>query len=154
MRKCLALLIALLCLPVGASAQSLPVSFPGVQDYSRGSNGATWTLACDQSAVVNVSTATTTQIVAAVANKSIYVCSFALTSAGTTPSFQFEYGTGGTCGTGTTLLSGAFAPTSGSYTYAGGNLGLMFSAPVTNGLCIVSGGTTPSIQGLITYATF
>lgn len=155
MRKLLAFILTLLLgAPVAVGAQQLPLSFPGFQDYVRGSNGAVWALACDQAVVVNVSTATTTQVIAAPAGKSIFVCSASVTVNGSTPTMQFEYGTGGTCGTGTTLLSGAFAPTAGSFMYMGANIGLLFNVPITNGLCIISGGTTPSIQGLITYATF
>jgi hypothetical protein len=58
------------------------------------------------SASINVSTATTTQIVALSSGKLIYV-SGGVVMAGGTGNITFEYGTGTACATGTTVLGGA-----------------------------------------------
>lgn len=58
------------------------------------------------SASINVSTATTTQIVALSSGKRIYV-SGGVVMAGGTGNITFEYGTGTACATGTTVLGGA-----------------------------------------------
>lgn len=102
------------------------------------------------SAVVNIASATTTQIVALASGNFINVCAWALTVAGTAPSYQFEYGTGASCGTGTTVLTGTFLPTVGSFTAINGDVSL-FRTAASNALCIVSAGTGPSIQGVVTY---
>jgi hypothetical protein len=68
-----------------------------------------------QLAVINISSATTTRIVQnpdvnTPALTNIVVCSYSIVidGAATAQTAQFEYGTGATCGTGTTVLSGAF----------------------------------------------
>jgi hypothetical protein len=90
------------------------------------------------------------QLIAASGSTSVYVCGFAATAAGTSPTLQFAYGTGTTCGTGTVNLTGAFAPTAGTELKTHGAL-TQFSAPSGNNLCAIVGGTSPSIQGYLTY---
>jgi hypothetical protein len=111
---------------------------------------------CQSSAVaksstpVNISSATTTQLVAPSGNLSVYVCGFLATAAGTSPTLQFEYGTGATCGTGTTVLTGVMAAsTTVPLEFASGLTN--FKAPQAQGLCVVSGGTGPSFQGVLTF---
>jgi hypothetical protein len=102
------------------------------------------------SAVVNISTATTTQIVPVSGSTIVYVCGYSLqTVSGTTPTLYFEYGTGGSC-TGTTALTGTFTGAAlQTFTYGPGET--IMKTPASNGLCIVSAGTTPNIQGIVTY---
>jgi hypothetical protein len=90
------------------------------------------------------------QLVTASGSTSIYVCGFAATVAGTSPTLQFKYGTGTTCGTGTVNLTGAFAPTAGIELATHGAF-TQFSVPSGNNLCAIVGGTSPSIQGYLTY---
>lgn len=103
-----------------------------------------------QSVVVNISSATTTSIVAPITGAKVTICGFLLVPTGTTPTVQFEYGTGATCGTGTTTLTGAMAPTAGqplSYGIGGSSLQ---STPISQRVCIVTGGT-PNVQGVVTF---
>jgi hypothetical protein len=91
--------------------------------------------------VVNVSTATTTQLEALSSGKTIYVCKVVLLANGT-GNATLEYGTGTTCGTGTTTLTGPMplgaqagwvepAGTTPNYTTAASNaLCLLTSAAV------------------------
>lgn len=109
-----------------------------------------------QSAVINITSATTTSLVAISGTTSIYVCGFAV-SFGSTVSpdtIQFEYGTGATCGTGTTVLTGALNTSgllTGSITYGGAGQ-TIFKTPAGQRLCAVSTvGTGPSIQGVLTF---
>lgn len=103
------------------------------------------------SAVVNATA--TTQLVSLGTGVSVYVCGFSFTVAGSaTATAQLEYGTGATCGTGTTVLTGA---------YLGGTVPVLIVSPAVpgmitkaasgNALCLVAGGATPSIQGVLTY---
>ena len=56
---------------------------------------------------INISTATTTQLVPRPSGKTIYVTAWDVIAAGTT-NFTLEYGTGTNCGAGTTALTGAY----------------------------------------------
>jgi hypothetical protein len=56
----------------------------------------------------NISSATTTSLIAPVTGANIYVCSFDVNQAGGTGTILFEYGTGSTCGTGTQTITGPF----------------------------------------------
>ena len=100
------------------------------------------------SVVLNVTTSA--QVLAVSGTTSIYVCGFNATLAGTTPTFQFEYGTGAVCATGLTVLSGVYAP-SGSAFVAYSPSYTAFKVPSANALCVATGGTTPSLQGTLTY---
>lgn len=98
------------------------------------------------SVAINVTSATTTQLVALSAGKSVHVCSVAVSSVGGTSTF--EYGTGSTCGTGTTALTGAFAAAS---TVSLGGGGDKFTAPAGNALCLLSGASTTATAGVVAY---
>ena len=102
------------------------------------------------SAAVNITSATTTQLVPVSATKTIYVCNLTASMMGTLPTLYLEYGTSTTC-VGTTALTGVFAPTSGSVLSLGWG-GTVVTVAATNGLCIVTTGTgSPSFQGVLTY---
>lgn len=110
---------------------------------------------CNFSKPVAIASATTTEIVPAVTNKAVRVCGFILTATGTTPTVQFETGTKTTnpCDTGTATLSGAMAPTSGSVlAFGSAAIGASSFYGANSGeLCIVTGGTGPSVQGILFY---
>jgi hypothetical protein len=102
---------------------------------------------------VAISTATTTAVQAGVAGKRVYVCAFTIIyTSGTTPTVQFEVGTGGTCGTGTTAKTGVMAivATSGQGLIVGAGHTL-FSGTAGQDVCILSAGTTPTVNGWVTY---
>lgn len=111
-----------------------------------------------QSVAVNISTATTTQLVALSGQQTIYVCGFVLSMTGTTAAntVTFEYGTGATCGTGTTVLTGPISSgilTAGAtvVSYENG-LATVFKTIPGQALCILSTvATGPSIAGVVTF---
>ncbi len=90
------------------------------------------------------------QLVAAVAGKTIYVCGVDATAAGTSPTIQFQSGTGTACGTNTLNLSGTLAPTANAVIVMGG-AGVLFQSRSSDALCAATGGTTPSFQGVLTF---
>lgn len=101
------------------------------------------------SAVVTAPAVATTQIVALVANRSIYVCGFALSQAAA-GTFQWIYGTGAACGTGTTNLTGAFTTAvGGDFTYSGA--GTVFQTPIGQALCITLTGAAATAAGVVTF---
>lgn len=143
----------------GANNLSIGVSFnaPGLALYS--ADPCQSPLATKSSVPINVTTATTTQLVALTVGQTIYVCGMTLTIApsGTTAdTATFEYGTGATCGTGTTALTGALGAgdlttTTGLLPISFADPGATMTAPAGNALCIVSAGTTVNIQGIMQF---
>lgn len=110
-------------------------------------------------AIVSITTATTTQLVALSGTTKVYVCGFSLSIsqvATTANTIKFVYGTGASCGTGTTDLTGAFG--AGGITAAApivvsmGSEGTDFATPVGQALCATTTiGATAFFTGVITY---
>lgn len=104
------------------------------------------------SAKLNISTATTTEVVAPVAGKSIYVCRVLASVVGTSPTITFTSGTkvSTACDTNPVTLTGAVAvPTTTIINWGGAET--IINDPVATELCLVSGGTAPSVLGWIDY---
>lgn len=111
------------------------------------------------SAIISITTAATTQLVALSGTTSIYVCEFSLTisQVAVTPNtIKFVYGTGASCGTGQQNLTGIYGD--GGVTAAqpitiqtgGGNT--IMTAPASNALCVTTAiGATASYQGVVSY---
>lgn len=169
-----ALVLSLVLLPLSAQ-QSVQTPLP-VQNSSTGSTGSAvpakasylggngsgnllgLTL-CDSSAFVNFTTATTTQIVALVAAKSVRVCSYLISFVGsaTANSFIFKSGTGTNCGTATASISptiwGPTATGPGLAIAHGSGVGQLFTAGTANALCgTTSAATTVGVW--VSYTQF
>jgi hypothetical protein len=99
---------------------------------------------------VAINATASVQLIALQSGQSIYICGFSFTSTGTSPTTRFVYGTGSICGTGQTNLSGTFAPTAGTQ-LVGGWGGTVAQTASANALCVIVAGTSPSIQGMLTY---
>jgi hypothetical protein len=108
---------------------------------------------------IAVSTATTTSLVAVSGTTSIYICHFDLMIAGsatTADTATLEYGTGATC-TGTHALTGTYGGNDAAVTPSplplsvGGGFGTVLSTPASQGVCIVTTGTTVFVQGSMAY---
>jgi hypothetical protein len=106
----------------------------------------------DSSAPINISTATTTQLVALVSGKKIYVSGWDVVAGGT-GNFQLEYGTGTNCGTGTTALTGAYNLTAQSGLSRGAGVGVVFVVPAGNALCAVTSAAV-QMSGSVSYTQF
>lgn len=98
---------------------------------------------------INISTATTTQIIALASSNKIYVTAWNVIAGGT-GNFTWEYGTGSSCGTGTTTLSGAYPLVANMGISAATGLGPVLVVPAGNALCAV---TSANVQysGYVTY---
>jgi hypothetical protein len=105
-----------------------------------------------QEAAITITSATTTQLVAAVNGKGIYVCGLLLYSVGGTS--QFEYGTGTAC-TGTNALTWTLpvsaAATPAQNIFPGSTIMYAPAAATGNGLCLVSGASTSATAGILLY---
>lgn len=151
------LLIAALAFnPCAAFAQGIGASGPNA-----GSPAAVdpCSYATKSSVPINITSATTTQLVAISGSTAIYVCHFSFTASQvitTANTLQFEYGTSTTCVGANKLtgLYGAGGVTAGDpiVISAGNGNGTLFSAPASNGLCALTAiGASASFQGVLTY---
>lgn len=108
--------------------------------------------ATPSSVAINVSTATTTQLVAISGSTKIYVTSYDVIAGGT-GNITFVYGTGASCGTGTTSLTGAYNLTAQVGIAKGNGAAAILVVPAGNALCVT---TTAAVQmsGSVSYQQF
>lgn len=120
---------------------------------------------CQSSAVVktsvaiNITSATTTQLVAPSGSTAVYVCGFDFTISEvvtTANTLQFTTGTGATCGGATVTKSGLYGAggvTAGDPIHIqSGGAGTVFQAAASSGVCVVTAiGATGSFQGILTF---
>ncbi len=136
------------------AASTLAVAATPALVVTQSPNGDPCTLStvAKSSVAVNVGSATTVKLVDVSASKVIYVCGFAASIAGTTPSVTFKYGTNVStdCDTGATAMTGTILPLTGSFIRLGDGATVMQTAAAKQ-LCVTTGGTSPSLQGVLTY---
>lgn len=110
-------------------------------------------------AIISITTATTTQLVALSGTTIVYVCSVSMTISQvvtTANTIKFVYGTGASCGTGTADITGAFG--TGGVTAAPplsltmGFGGTVFKNIAANALCATTTiGGSAAFVGVLTY---
>lgn len=101
---------------------------------------------------INVSTATTTQLVALSGSTLIRVTSFDVIAGGT-GNITFVYGTGTNCGTGTTPLTGAYPLTAQAGIAKGSGLGPVLVVPAGNALCVTTSAAV-QMSGSVSYTQY
>lgn len=104
------------------------------------------------SVAINVSTATTTQLVALSGTTLIYVTSYDVIAGGT-GNITFVYGTGASCGTGTTSLTGAYPLTAQAGIAKGSGIGTILRVPAGNALCVTTSAAV-QMSGSVSYQQF
>lgn len=134
----------------GATGSAAPAS--AIQAGAVSSGNLVGIIQADNSAAINVSTATTTQLVALSAGKKIYVTNLNVIAGGT-GNITFEYGTGTTCGTGTTALTGAYNLTAQTGLAMGGGLGPVLVVPAGDALCVLTSAAV-QMSGSIAFTQF
>jgi len=146
----LALIVVGFCAVVAAHAQVGPSAT--VIQYRSNLNPCQSVSIVKSTAVVNISATGTTALVAAVAGKKVYFCDLRATVVGTNPTFLFLTGTQTTnpCDTTPANLTGTFAPATGTFISLGIPGGVA-TGIASGALCVTVGGTTPSIQGVLSY---
>lgn len=135
---------------------ALGVSFANAQTqqlcYTSNGVNCVQAIATSTTTPINISSATTAQVLALDVNKSIYVTSWdAISSAAGT--LQWVYGTGTNCATGQNNLSGAYSFGASTVFSKGNGLGAIFVIPKGNALCVVSTSTI-NAQGSISSVQF
>jgi hypothetical protein len=123
-------------------ASSAPITIATDQRVSNASS----------SVAINVSTATTTQLVALSGSTSIYVTSFDVIAGGT-GNITFEYGTGTACATGTTVLTGAYPLVAQAGISKGAGIGAILKVPSGNALCVLTSAAV-QMSGSVSYQQF
>lgn len=106
----------------------------------------------DTSVAINISTTTTTQLVALSGTTKIYVTSFDVIAGGT-GNITFVYGTGASCGTGTTSLTGPYNLTAQAGIAKGSGLGPVLVVPSGNALCATTSANV-QMSGSVSYTQF
>ena len=101
---------------------------------------------------IDMSTATTTQVIAAVGGQNIYITSWDVIAGGT-GNFKLVYGTGTNCATGTTDLTGAYNLTAQAGIAKGNGLGPVLTAPVGVAVCVVNSAPV-QMSGSIAYTQY
>lgn len=101
---------------------------------------------------INISTATTTQLVAASGSAAIYVTSYDVVAGGT-GNFTLEYGAGSNCGTGTTPLTGPYPLTAQSGIAKGSGIAAILKVPAGNALCALTSAAV-QMSGSLSYQQF
>ena len=127
----------------------------GISAFAAANPPQTWpTVQGTATVPINISTATTTQIVANVATQGIYVTHWDVMGGGT-GNITWEYGTGASCST-PTLLSGAYPLIAQAGISVGGGLGTVLIVPPTTAglsLCALTSAGV-QISGSVTYAQY
>jgi len=137
--RLLAIGLVLLCMPI------LPVHAQGVSPNQM--------FGCNQSAQYDNSTSGSTLLVTGANTKGIYVCGWNIWSGGTV-NVKLVYGTGSTCGTGTTSITPAFQFTAqtGDVDHLPVYTGIP-PVPASNNLCINTSGSV-AVQAIVYYTQF
>lgn len=108
-----------------------------------------------QSTAVAITSAVSTRVVLSTdTEKKIVICGLNLTLVGaaTANTVVVQYGTGATCGTGTTVLSGGFTASTvvGSSTVIPIGPYVSKSVPAANSLCLLTT-TADAVKGIVSY---
>src|SRR6266436_7151332 len=131
-------LILLLLLAFTSIAQAENTVGPGAQ------------ILCNKVATLAVGSSTITQMVAAVAGQSIFICGWHVTNTAAGGTFSFQNGTGSNCGTGTATLIPATNVTSSAPSADHISLATL-QVPVGNAFCITPIAT---ISAIVYYSQF
>ena len=134
----------------GSTGASVPASATYIGANSAGN--LTGIIQASASVAINVSSATTTQLVALSGSTKIYVTSFDAIAGGT-GNITFVYGTGSSCGTGTTSLTGAYNLTAQAGIAKGNGLGPVLVVPAGNALCVTTSAAV-QMSGSVAYTQF
>lgn len=135
---------------VGATGSAVPANAQYTGAVSRGN--LTGIIQADTSAIINASTATTTQLVALTSTQKIYITAWDVIAAGT-GTIKLVYGTGSSCGTGTTDLTPAYSLVAQAGLTKGSGLGPILVVPASNALCVTTSAAV-GMQGTVSYTKF
>ncbi len=106
----------------------------------------------DKSGSISIAGTATTQLVALVTGRAIYITNFNFMAADTN-AVSLVYGTGTACGTGQVALTGAYPLVAQAGISAGVGMGPVLIVPQGNALCIITS-TSNQLSGSFSYVQF
>lgn len=146
--KKLALLLWALCLvPTIASAQTKTIPC-----HTSNGNNCIPEFGASASKSISVAAATTTEIIAAVSGKTLYITSYDFMAAGAN-NVKLVYGTGTNCGTGTTDLTGAYPLIAQAGISKGNGLGAILFPLLSNAVCVTTSGSG-QVSGSVSFVQY
>jgi len=134
----------------GATASAVPAK----ASYAGANSGGNLVgiIQADNHATIDMSTATTTQIIALSSGKKTYITHLDFMAGGTT-NFKLVRGTGTNCGTGTADLTKSYPLTAQSGAALGTGLGPIIFVPSGEAVCATNS-AAQQVTGLISYTQF
>jgi hypothetical protein len=138
----------------GTTGSAPPTQAGYIGGIGSGATGGllTGVTVCDTDAKLDMTTATTTEIVALTSSRKVRVCSYTVEVSGTAV-VTFKYGTGSNCGTGTTALGPAWDLTAQTGLSHGTGFGEVFRTPVSQALCVTSSAAV-NVHVWVNYAVY
>ena len=146
MKYLLGLLLAL-CISSAAEAQSRSSLC-----YTTNGSNCVPAIQASNSVAINISTATTTELVALSTTKTIFVTSWDVMGGGT-GNFTLVYGSGTACGTGTTSLTGAYPIIAQAGISKGNGTGVVLALPLGKALCATTSANV-QMSGSVSFVQF
>lgn len=146
---------ALAGMGVGATGAAPPANANYLGGLGSGATGGFTqpVTSCDSQAFLDMTTATTTELVALTSGRKVYVCYWLAMANGTTV-MTFKRGTGTNCGTGTTSISPAWDLAAQTGFSGGGGLGAVFdNQTAANALCVTSSAAV-NLHVFVRYAIY
>lgn len=147
---------ALAGMGVGATAAAPPANANYIAGITSGATGGLLSggiPVCDSQAFLDMTTATTTELVALTTSRTIHVCHIRVISNGTT-TFTFKRGTGTNCGTGTTSIDNAIELTAQVGFIAGTGFGEVLNGGASaNALCVTNSAAV-NLHVFVRYAVY
>lgn len=137
-----------------ATGAAPPASAAFIAGLASGATGGflTGITVCDTTVALNMTTATTTEIVALTSGRKVRVCSYAVEAAGATTA-TWKYGTGSNCGTGTTSLGAGWEFTAQTGMARGAGLGEILQTIASNALCLTNSAAV-NLHAEISYTVY
>lgn len=140
---------------VGATGSAPPANANYLGGVTSGATGGLLggVTTCDSQAFLDMTTATTTELVALTASRKVFVCYWLAEANGST-TMTFKRGTGTNCGTGTTTISNAWELTAQTGFSGGSGLGAIFdNQNAGDALCVTSSAAV-NLHVFVRYAKY
>lgn len=148
--------VALNGMGVGATGAAPPANanyFAGITSGATGGLLSAGVPVCDSQAFLDMTTATTTEIVALTSGRTIHICHIRAVANGTTV-MTFKRGTGTNCGTGTAAIDAAYDLTAQTGFSAGSGFGEVLSGNTSaNAVCVTSSAAV-NLHVFVRYAVY
>jgi hypothetical protein len=140
---------------VGATGSAPPANASYVAGIGGGATGGllTGVPVCDQQAFLDMTTATTTELVALTASQTIHICHIRVSANGAT-TMTFKRGTGTNCGTGTTAIDNAIELTAQTGYVAGIGFGEVLNGGASANAVCVTNSAAVNLHIFVRYAKY